>query len=197
MTLAFDFEEAPILESERLRLRRIHPSDLAAWAEIWQCARVRQYLLEFEGAPDDSAVWSIMEWAERIFKRRTGIRWAITLKPKDRMIGSCGFHLYEAQNRRLEIGYELHSAYWRRGIMTEAVSEVLRFCFDCLSVHRVEADVTEGNAASAALLRKLGFVLEGLWRERVYSRGAYHGMWQFGLLESEYRQQLSAGVGGC
>ena len=74
--------------------------------------------------------------------------------------------------------------------MTEAVAEVLRFCFDCLNVHRVEADVTEGNVASAALLRKLGFVLEGLWRERVYSRGAYHGMWQFGLLEQEYYRNM-------
>ncbi|MDE2859448.1 MAG: GNAT family N-acetyltransferase [Chloroflexota bacterium] len=192
MTLAFDFEETPVLETKRLRLRRILPSDLAAWAEIWQCASVRRYLLEFEGSPDDSAVWSIMEWAERIFNRKTGIRWAITLKPKDRMIGSCGFHLYEAHHSRLEIGYELHNAYWRRGIMTEAVAAVLRFCFDCLHVHRVEADVTEGNVASAALLRKLGFVLEGFWRERVYSRGAYHGMWQFGLLEPEYRGHAGA-----
>lgn len=186
--MSFDFNEAPVLQTERLRLRRILPSDLAAWAEIWQCASVRRYLLEFEGAPDDSAVWSIMEWAERIFKQKTGIRWAITLKPKDRMIGSCGFHLYDAHNSRLEIGYELHSAYWRRGIMTEAVAEVLRFCFDCLNAHRVEADVTEGNVASAALLRKLGFALEGTWRERVYSGGDYHGMWQFGLLEHEYHR---------
>lgn len=186
--MAFNFEEAPVLETERLLMRRIRASDLAAWAEILQCANVRQYLLEFEEAPDDSAVWSIMEWADGIFKRKTGIRWAITLKPKDRLIGSCGFHLYDAGNSRLEIGYELHSAYWRKGIMTEAVAEVLRFCFDCLKVHRVEADVTEGNTASAALLRKLGFALEGLWRERVYSRGAYHGVWQFGLLAHEYRR---------
>ncbi len=193
--MAFDFEEVPLLETERLCLRRIRASDLAAWAAIWQCDKVRRYLLEFEAAPGDSAVWSIMEWAERIFKQKTGIRWAITLKAKnrkDRMIGSCGFHLYEAHNRRLEIGYELHSAYWRKGIMTEALSEVLRFCFDCLQVHRVEADVTEGNVASAALLRKLGFSLEGLWRERVYAQGAYHGMWQFGFLEAEYRQHADA-----
>lgn len=195
MSLAFDFEEVPLLETERLRLRRILASDLAAWAAIWQCDKVRRYLLEFEDAPDDSVVWSIMEWAERIFKQKTGIRWAITLKAKnrkDRMIGSCGFHLYEAHNRRLEIGYELHSAYWRKGIMTEALGEVLRFCFDRLQVHRVEADVTEGNVASAALLRKLGFSLEGFWRERVYARGSYHGMWQFGFLEAEYRQHADA-----
>lgn len=190
--LVFEFEEAPVLETERLRLRRIVASDLAAWAEIWQSAEVRRYLLEFETAPDDSQVWSIMEWTNRIWGQKSGIRWAITLKPNDRMIGSCGFHLYQAQNRRLEIGYELHHNYWRQGIMTEAVAAVLRLCFDCLRVHRVEADVAEGNAASAALLRKLGFVLEGLWRERTFARGSFHSMWQFGLLEPEYRRRAGA-----
>lgn len=188
--MAFDFAEVPTLETERLRLRRIQAGDLAAWACIWQCDAVRRYLLEFETAPDDSQVWSIMEWAERIFKRKTGIRWAITQKAQHRMIGSCGFHLYDAQHRRLEIGYELHKDYWRQGLMSEALAAVLRFCFDCLQAHRVEADVTEGNVASAALLRKLGFVLEGLWRDRVYARGAFHGMWQFALLEQEYIRHL-------
>lgn len=188
--MAFDFAEVPTLETERLRLRRIQAGDLAAWACIWQCDAVRRYLLEFETAPDDSQVWSIMEWAERIFKQKSGIRWAITQKRQHRMIGSCGFHLYDAQNRRLEIGYELHKDYWRQGLMSEALAAVLRFCFDCLRAHRVEADVSEGNIASAALLRKLGFVSEGLWRDRVYARGAFHGMWQFALLKQEYIRHL-------
>ena len=183
---SFDFQSVPVLETERLLLRRIAASDLPAWAEIWQSPQVRQYLVEFETAPDDSAVWSIIEWADRIFQQKTGIRWAITLKPDDRLIGSCGFHLYKPEHRRLEIGYELHHGYWRKGIMTEAVAELLRFCFDCLQVRRIEADVTEGNAASAALLKKLGFVLEGVWRERVFWRGSFHDTWQFGILASEY-----------
>ena len=71
--------------------------------------------------------------------------------------------------------------------MSEALGAVLRFCFDRLGAHRIEADVTEGNVASAALLKKLGFTLEGVWRERVFWRGRFQSMWQFGILAPEYR----------
>ena len=108
------------------------------------------------------------------------------------MIGSCGFHLYDKRDSRAEIGYELHADYWRQGIMFEATEAVLAFCFERLGVRRVEADVVEGNAASAALLKKLGFTLEGVWRERVFKRGAYHSLWQFGLLADEYRARQQA-----
>ena len=148
-----------------------------------------RYLIDFETAPDEGAVWSIIEWANEIYAQQSGIRWAVTLKPDSTMIGSCGFHLYNPANRWLEIGYELHPDYWRQGLMSEAVSAVLRFCFDRLRVHRIEANVTVGNAASAGLLRHLGFVLEGTWRERVFWRGQFHSLWQFSILEAEYRQR--------
>lgn len=184
----FTFDTFPELETERLLLRRILPTDAADWARLFGHPDVTAYLVDIEeNAGDEAHAAEIIAWADEIFARRSGIRWAVTLKPEGRLIGSCGFHLYSAANRRAEIGYELHVDYWRRGIMTEALRAVLRFCFDALELHRVEADVTAGNQASAGLLRALGFVQEGTWRERVYARGQFHDLWQFGLLEREYR----------
>ena len=182
----FDFTEVPTLETDRLRLRRINRADHDDWLAVWHSPGALDYLIDFEGAPQDEVAREIIGWAERITREQSGIRWAIALKPKNRLIGSCGFHLYERRHRRAEIGYELHSDFWRRGIMTEATQAVLQFCFDRLGAHRLEADVVEGNAASAALLRKVGFTLEGVWRERVFKRGALHSLWQFGLLAPEY-----------
>lgn len=183
----FDFADLPSLETDRLLLRRITADDHDDWLAVWNSPGALDYLIDFEGLPGGEVAGEIIEWADRIFRERSGIRWAITLKPNDRMIGSCGFHLYARRDRRVEIGYELHSDYWRRGIMSEAARSVVQFCFDRLDVHRVEADVVEGNAASAALLKKLGFSLEGIWRDRVFKRRAYHSLWQFGLLAPEHR----------
>lgn len=194
---AFDFDVVPDLCTQRLRLRRIVAGDLPAWAEIWNSPDVMRYLIDFETMPDDSEVWSIIEWAGRIFRQKTGIRWAVTLKPSDRMIGSCGFHLYDPRNRNLEIGYELRHDFWRQGIMSEAVDALLQFCFERLAAHRVEANVAVGNEASAALLRVLGFTREGVWRERVYRRGAFHSLWQFSLLAPEYRARISRASGSA
>ncbi len=189
----FDFAETPTLETDRLVLRRILDADRRDWLAVFRSPDALDYLIDFDQPPREEDMDEIVGWAERIFVAKTGIRWAITLKPSDQMIGSCGFHVYDTRNQKLEIGYELHSAYWRRGIMTEAVAAVLRFCFERLEAHRVEADVTEGNVASAALLKKLGFTLEGVWRERIYWRGSNQSMWQFGLLAPEYRSWRSMG----
>ncbi len=187
----FDFAVVPTLETERLRLRRIRVDDRADWLAVFNSPGTIDYLIDFEEAPLDEVMDEIVEWADRIFEQKSGIRWAITLKPGDRMIGSCGFHLYDPRNQRVEIGYELHSNYWRQGIMSEAVGAVLDFCFLQLGLHRVEADVTEGNVASAALLKRAGFALEGVWRERICWRGGFQSMWQYGMLEQEFRSLRS------
>ncbi|MEO0566019.1 MAG: GNAT family protein, partial [Chloroflexota bacterium] len=107
--------------------------------------------------------------------------------PSATLIGTCGFHLNVPSHRRAEVGYELSAAHWRQGIMSEALGAVLGYCFGTLDVHRVEADVTAGNDASAGLLRRMGFQQEGIWRDRVYGRGKFHDLWQFGLLATDKR----------
>ncbi len=191
---AFDFSEIPILETARLRLRRISPADCDDWLAVFQSSGVIDWLSDFEQVPRPAEILDIVEWADAVFAAKTGIRWALTLKPDDRLIGTCGFHLYAQAHHYAEIGYELHSEYWRRGLMSEAVAAVMRFCFDRLSLHRLAADTTEGNAASAALLQKLGFSLEGVLRERVFWRGDHHNLWLFSLLEPEYRGLVEAGL---
>ena len=186
--MAFDFKTFPELETERLRLRQIRRGDYDDLARVHRDPQVRRYLSEFEYGFSDNAIWSVIDWADDIFNRRKGARWAITRQPDDELIGTCGFHAYDRLHLRAEIGYDLRPDHWRQGIMTEAAGEVARFCFDEMALHRVEADVTEGNAASAALLQKLGFTLEGVWRERFMIRGQLHNIWQFGLLEPEYRR---------
>ena len=48
-----------------------------------------------------------------------------------------------------------------RGLMTEAVGMAVRYAFDTLGLHRVEANIQPGNAPSITLVRRLGFTKEG------------------------------------
>jgi len=185
--MAFDFTDFPVLQTERLTLRRIVPTDLQDWLAVWTNEDVLRYLIDFDTVPDETEVTEIIQWADDIYAHKTGIRWAITRTGDDTMIGSVGFHLYNSKNRWAEIGYELHRDHWRQGITSEAVSAVLGFCFDSLNCHRVEANVTVGNDESAGLLKKVGFTLEGTWRDKVYWQGNFHSLWQFSLLEGDLR----------
>ena len=184
----FAFTSFPVLETGRLRLRRILPADADAWLAVWNHPDVMRHLIDFQQPTTDlDEVNSLIQWADDILKNQSGMRWAVTLKPDATLIGSCGFHLYSRANRCAEIGYELHHDYWRRGIMLEALSDLLRFGFEAMQLHRIEANVTVGNEASAGLLRRLGFKQEGTWRDKVYSRGRFHDLWQFSLLEQDWR----------
>ncbi|MDD7050485.1 MAG: GNAT family protein [Lachnospiraceae bacterium] len=65
------------------------------------------------------------------------------------------------------LGYLLLTEYWNRGIMTRVVEEICQIAFDKLELIRITANVYEPNIASARVLEKNGFILEGRMRKAV------------------------------
>ena len=80
----------------------------------------------------------------------------------DTIIGSISLGGFEG--RMAEVGYELSADFWRRGIMSDAICEMLSIGFNQLDLLRVHAFVTRENEASTFLLKKLGFQFEGCLR---------------------------------
>jgi len=67
-------------------------------------------------------------------------------------------------------GYCLGRAYWGRGIATEAARMLSDFALQSGDLHRLEVTVFAPNAASAKVLAKCGFTLEGRSREMYLDR---------------------------
>ncbi len=111
-----------------------------------------------------------------------GIRWALVERPSGLVIGTCGFHRLSREHRKAEMGYELDSRFWRRGLMSEAVKEALKYGFGAMGLNRVEALVTVGNEASSGFLRSVGFSFEGTLRQYEFARGKFQDQWIFSLL---------------
>ncbi len=84
------------------------------------------------------------------------------------------FYLLDEGFHRAETGYELNRAFWRQGMMTEAMSAIITYAF------------TDINERSKGLLRKLGFTHEGTLRLRFYFRGRFWDEHYFGLLKDEW-----------
>ncbi|WP_207947042.1 GNAT family protein [Actinomadura sp. 7K507] len=59
------------------------------------------------------------------------------------------------------LGYAAFLPFAGRGYLTEGVGLAVRYAFEQLKLHRVEADIQPGNAASIKLVRRLGFRREG------------------------------------
>jgi ribosomal-protein-alanine N-acetyltransferase len=125
---------------------------------------------------------------ERIQERHelgTAVRWGIARQADDRVIGTCGYH-FDQDPHRAEIGYDLAQAFWRQGIMTEALAAMLAHGFEDLGLNRIAALVLPGNVASDRLLRRLGFSEEGTLREYAYFRGRFHDLRCYSLLKREH-----------
>jgi ribosomal-protein-alanine N-acetyltransferase len=59
------------------------------------------------------------------------------------------------------MGYYVGAEYAGQGYMTEAIQLMLRYAFEHLKLHRLEANIQPENIASIALARRAGFVREG------------------------------------
>jgi ribosomal-protein-alanine N-acetyltransferase len=177
----------PVMETERLILRALRNDDVDALRDIYGDPDVILYMADQDKpiVDSDELQW-IIDWSRRMYANNSGVRWAIERKGKSGLIGTCGFHLHDRHNRHAELGYDLAQAYWQQGIMSEALRPVLRYGFERLKLHRIEANVTEGNEASVRTLLKAGFRPEGAWRERAYLRGQFYDLLQFGLLRGEF-----------
>ena len=115
------------------------------------------------------------------------IVWSVELTATHEVIGICSLFNLEMAAQRAEIGFGLQSAYWGKGYMSEAARAVVDCGFDVLRLHRIEADIDPRNRASARVLEKLGFVREGLLRERWIVDGEISDSAIYGLLRTDRR----------
>lgn len=179
----------PFLTTRRLLLREFRQSDAQAVFDIFSQDELTRH--------HNQSTMRALEEAETLVSARinvfiegAGIRWAIVLRhQKDRVIGSCGFYNLNKMNSSVEIGYDLHPAYWRQHIMSEALRAAIDFGFSeagWFPLNRVEALTYLENEASAGLLLKLGFQEEGIRREYGFRRGKFHDLRCFSLLRREW-----------
>jgi ribosomal-protein-alanine N-acetyltransferase len=185
MNAVFDFSTFPILTTERLRLRRLSRDDVNEIMVIFSSPEVMRFLNHPPTDTPEKAL-GLIDWFTNNYERQEGIDWAITLHGDDRLIGMCGAYDWDRENRKIDIGYHLHPLLWGNGYATEATRAILRWCFDNLNVHRIQADCTDGNIASERVLLKCGFKVEGLWRESVWEHERFVDIKQFGLLRREF-----------
>ena len=86
--------------------------------------------------------------------------------------GGLGLKLGEDVHRHTaEFGYWLAEEFWGKGIMTEAITAFVDHCFAKFSLRRMFAEAFSNNPASARVLEKAGFVLEGRLRKNVIKDG--------------------------
>jgi ribosomal-protein-alanine N-acetyltransferase len=111
-------------------------------------------------------------------------------KTTNQPIGECGFHTWNKTHSRAELFYLLRDdSFKQKGLMTEALKEVLKFGFEELKIHRIETLVADWNTASVKLLERYGFIKEGTMREDYYVNGKHENSDCYSLLNWEWENR--------
>lgn len=175
----------PLLQAERVRLRAMRQDEVPA-------------LFALQSDPVGMRYWSYppltrIEQAQEMFEKNARsagsgacFPWAIALSEDDTMVGTCTLFAIDAGHRRAMIGYALARMHWGQRYAEEALRLVLAHAFGALGLNRIEADIDPRNVASLRLVERLGFVREGLLRQRYFVGDDVQDSALYGLLARDF-----------
>jgi [ribosomal protein S5]-alanine N-acetyltransferase len=173
----------PILETDRLVLREITKEDSEGIFACFSNDDVTRFYGQ-ETLENIEQAEKFVDFFSKIYNEKRGIRWGIERKGTKGIIGTIGFNAWLPKHKRAEIGYEIHPEHWRKGYTSEALSKVLSYGFDNMSLTRIGAVVFIDNDASNNLLLKIGFQKEGVLRDYMYQNGVAHDTYLYSLLKN-------------
>ena len=173
----------PTLYTERLALVEIKQEHVDDMFKLFSDKKVTEFYNVITLTKKEEAQ-KYIDWFRSRFAEKEGIRWGISLEGTKNIIGTAGFNNF-TKHHRANLGYDLQTAYWNKGLITEALKAIINYGFDVLEINRIEAEVMQGNVISESVLLKLGFTREGILRQCMHWNEQYYDMTMFSLLHDD------------
>lgn len=174
------------IETDRLILRRYKIEDADAMYKNWASDSEVTKFLTWQPHPSVDVSRSIIEdWLKK-YSDEKYYQWAIVLKDNgNEPIGGISVVHMNEDISMVHIGYCLGRAWWRRGIMSEALKAVTDFMFDTVEVNRVESRHDPRNPNSGKVMQKCGMKYEGTLRSADRNNQGICDACYYALLRSE------------
>lgn len=186
----------PELLGEQVFLRLPHVGDYPEWALVRR--ESRDFLEPWE------PTWSADALTRAAFRRRLrryarevredqGIAFFIFRREDSRLIGGVTIsQIRRGVTQSCSVGYWIGEPFTRQGYMSDALRVIVRFVFEGLRLHRLEAACIPDNVASQGVLRKCGFREEGLARQYLCINGLWRDHKLYAILSTDpWRKQAA------
>jgi ribosomal-protein-alanine N-acetyltransferase len=177
------------IEGKGVYLRPPEPRDYAEWADVRE--KSRDFLTPWEPTwPDDDLTrgshrYKLRRYAEDARDGRAYAFYVFRANDHALVGGATLSRVQRGVAMSCSLGYWVGAPYQRMGYTSAAVRAILRYCFDDLGLHRVEAACQPDNAPSRALLRKVGFTEEGFARSYLRIDGDWRDHVLFGFVAGD------------
>ena len=185
--MSFTFTPFPTLESDRLLYRAITEKDANEVIALRGNVENMKYIPRPLVTTTEEAFAHIKMIQEKI-ETNEGINWVVTEKGNDKLIAIIGHYRIKPEHFRCEIGYAFLPGYHGKGYATEAIRTILKYAFNDMQMHSVEAVLDPRNIASEHVLLKNGFVKEAHLVENEYYNGKFIDSVIYSLLKRNFIQ---------
>lgn len=182
--------EWTVLQGRGVWLRPPQLSDYAAWAELRTFSRAHLTPWEPAWPRDDltkGAYRRRLKHYQREAREDLGYAFLLFQSETDQLMGGVTLsNVRRGVTQSAMLGYWIGLPYAGRGYMSAAVRATLPHAFETLRLHRIEAAVQPSNGASLGVLRRIGFVEEGLARRYLKINGAWQDHLTFAMLAEDW-----------
>lgn len=154
--LQTNFHPFPEVTTERLLLRQLNPGDDNEIFAIRSDDRVNKFL----DRPKCTSIEEARAFIDKInngIKNNESVYWGITFKNDNKIIGTICFWNITKNEYKAEVGFELHPDFQGKGIMQEALSNIIHYGFSDLRLKLIEGWANARNLSSIKILEKNNF----------------------------------------
>lgn len=178
----------PVLSGDRVTLRPISLEDAPSMLNTLSEPDVSHWT----GNQVIYSLEDIQAHCVSIAEDEDRLDYAIAQKGEHQYIGEAVLQDIDLKNRHAHFRIALASPQWfGRGFGREATLLLLSHGFETLKLHRIELEVYEYNDRARSLYEELGFVQEGVRRDILLKKGAFHNAIVMSILDREYRERYS------
>lgn len=179
------------LSTDRLVIRDLNSSDLSFIHLIHSIAEVQEYAtLDIPNSIADSEDYLRKYIDQQNHNPRKEYGFCLSLANQE-PLGLIGLINSLSKFKNAELWFKLHPKYWGKGYVTEAALAILKFGFEELVLHRIEAGVATENIASIKVLGKIGMRREGMRRKILPIRGEWKDNFHYAILEEDFINHIN------
>ncbi len=129
--------------------------------------------------------------AAKQLREKTGYMLVIIEKETEQLVGAVGLHQVTQLHKKAELGYWIGRPFRGFGYATEASRLLVDYGFTKLRLKRIYAYAMTHNPNSHHVLKKCGFIKEGLLRDYVKHQGRWRDVYAYAILKNEWENKRS------
>lgn len=176
------------IETKRLLIREFKTEDIIDIHEYASDPIVSKYVPWGPNTMEETKEFVFQCIRQQNDKNRKDFELVVIERSIDKLIGACGIHISNEENREGWIGYSLNSKFWEKGYATEIAKELLKVGFKNFKLYRIFATCHPENIGSEKVLKKIGMKKEGHLRKHLLYKGSWRDSLLYAILEDEYGQ---------